>query len=305
MNILLLGKNGQVGWALQRALQPLGRVYAFGQETKADGLSGDITDFDGVARLINQIKPDVVVNAAAYTAVDRAEQECEQAEQINHHAVRHLAAQCREINALLVHYSTDYVFNGQGCSPWHEDNETAPLNIYGQSKRAGEIALENSGARFLNFRTSWVYGVHGSNFIKTMLKLAKTKDTLNIINDQIGAPTGADLIADITAHAVHHYFRLPENERETLMGTYHLAAAGETTWYEYANFIFQAAREQGYAMQIKQVSPITTANYPTPAVRPLNSRLDTQKLRATFSLHLPEWQIGVKHAINDILESKP
>lgn len=301
MKILLLGKNGQVGWELQRALQPLGEVIALDRHANAQGLCGDIANLEAITQLIQQVQPNVVVNATAYTAVDKAEAEVEQADLINHLAVKHLAEQCQAVNALLIHYSTDYVFSGEGVTPWQEQDATAPQNVYGQTKRAGELALEQSAVKFINFRTSWVYGTHGQNFIKTMLRLAQAKEELNIIADQIGAPTGAALIADATAQAIR-YYSLQENEQQQhLCGHYHLAASGETSWYEYAQFIFDVARQKGLVLKLQQVNPIATTAYPTPAKRPLNSRLNTQKLQQQFHLHLPYWQQGVEQVLGEII----
>lgn len=301
MKLLILGKNGQVGWELQRALQPLGDVLALDRHQDAKTqYCGDIANFDAIAQIITQFCPDVVVNATAYTAVDKAEADVEQANLINHLAVQHLAEQCKTVSALLIHYSTDYVFDGQGQTAWQETDEKAPQNAYGHTKLAGEIALEQSQAKFINFRTSWVYGTHGNNFIKTMLKLAKSKDELNIIADQIGVPTGAALIADVTAQVIRYYDFNPDQHHD-LHGHYHLAPQGETSWYDYAQFIFEKARQKGIELQIKQVEAIPTTAYPTPAKRPLNSRLNTQKLQQTFYIHLPEWQQGVEHAIAEMI----
>ncbi|MCU4603042.1 dTDP-4-dehydrorhamnose reductase [Acinetobacter ursingii] len=301
MKLLILGKNGQVGWELQRALQPLGEVLALDRHQDAKTqYCGDITNFDAIARVITQFRPNIVANATAYTAVDQAETDLEQADLINHLAVKHLAEQCKTVSALLIHYSTDYVFDGQGQTAWQETDEKAPQNAYGHTKLAGEIALEQSQAKFVNFRTSWVYGTHGNNFIKTMLKLAKSKDELNIIADQIGVPTGAALIADVTAQVIRYYDFNPDQHHD-LHGHYHLAPQGETSWYDYAQFIFEKARQKGIELQIKQVEAIPTTAYPTPAKRPLNSRLNTQKLQQTFYIHLPEWQQGVEHAIAEMI----
>ncbi|MEL4299769.1 dTDP-4-dehydrorhamnose reductase [Acinetobacter ursingii] len=301
MKLLILGKNGQVGWELQRALQPLGEVLALDRHQDAKTqYCGDITNFDAIARVITQFRPNIVANATAYTAVDQAETDLEQADLINHLAVKHLAEQCKTVSALLIHYSTDYVFDGQGQIAWQETDEKAPQNAYGHTKLAGEIALEQSQAKFVNFRTSWVYGTHGNNFIKTMLKLAKSKDELNIIADQIGVPTGAALIADVTAQVIRYYDFNPDQHHD-LHGHYHLAPQGETSWYDYAQFIFEKARQKGIELQIKQVEAIPTTAYPTPAKRPLNSRLNTQKLQQTFYIHLPEWQQGVEHAIAEMI----
>ena len=302
IKILLLGKNGQVGWELQRALQPLGEVLALGRETdQVSGLSGDVGNFDAIKQTVSQFKPNVVVNATAYTAVDQAESERDQADLINHLAVKHLAEQCVHHDALLVHYSTDYVFDGQGQTPWTEHDETAPVNAYGKTKRDGEVALAHSGARFINFRTCWVYGTHGHNFIKTMLKLAQSKESLTIIDDQRGVPTGAALIADVTAQVIRYYVLQDQAKQSSLHGHYHLAPQGETSWYDYAQLIFAYARQQGQPLMLKNASPIKTSDYPTPAQRPLNSRLNTKKLRSTFHLHLPNWQVGVEHVLGELL----
>ncbi|WP_180055713.1 dTDP-4-dehydrorhamnose reductase [Acinetobacter sp. YH12142] len=301
MKILLLGKNGQVGWELQRALQPLGEVIALDRSINGDGLCGDIANFPAIEHVLKQIQPDIVVNATAYTAVDKAESEQDQADLINHKAVAHLAQLCQKQNVLLVHYSTDYVFEGVGITPWVEDAPKQPVNYYGQTKYEGEIALEKSQVRFINFRTCWVYGTHGHNFIKTMLKLAESKTELSIIQDQVGVPTGAALIADVTAQALRYYTLQNFDQQKKLHGHYHLAPAGETTWYDYANYIFEQARQSGATLAIQTVNPIATSAYPTPASRPLNSRLDTQKLQQTFKLHLPVWQQGVAQVINEIL----
>jgi len=300
MNIILLGKNGQVGWELQRALQPLGHVISLDRQINNNGLCGDISDFMAIEQLYNTIRPDVVINAAAYTAVDNAETDYVQADLVNHLAVKHLADMSKRYNSLLINYSSDYVFDGTLNTPWSEEDNRAPINNYGKTKHDGEMALEQSGARFINFRTSWVYGTHGNNFIKTMLKLAQSKEELNIIADQIGAPTGAALIADITAQALRYY--LINEHTSSFHGHYNLAAQGECSWFDYAQFIFSVAqREMGTKLLIKQVNPIPTSAYPTPAKRPLNSRLNTQKIQNKFQLHLPHWQQGVAHVLGELL----
>lgn len=301
MKILILGKNGQVGWELQRALQPLGKVIALDRSLNEAGLCGDITDFLAIKHVFNQLQPNIVVNATAYTAVDKAESDQVTADLINHKSVAYLAQLCQQNNSLLVHYSTDYVFDGTGLDPWIESSLKQPVNYYGQTKLDGELALEKSRVRFINFRTCWVYGAHGHNFIKTMLKLAESKSELSIIQDQVGVPTGAALIADITAQALRYYTLQSDDHQKQLHGHYHLAPAGETTWYDYANYIFEQARLSGTTLAIEKVNPIATSAYPTPASRPLNSRLNTQKLQQTFKLHLPEWQQGVAQVINEIL----
>ena len=300
MNIILLGKNGQVGWELQRALQPLGHVISLDRQINNNGLCGDISDFMAIEQLYNTIRPDVVINAAAYTAVDNAETGYVRADLVNHLAVKHLADMSKRYNSLLINYSSDYVFDGTLNTPWSEEDNRAPINNYGKTKHDGEMALEQSGARFINFRTSWVYGTHGNNFIKTMLKLAQSKEELNIIADQIGAPTGAALIADITAQALRHY--LINEHPSSFYGHYNLAAQGECSWFDYAQFIFSVAqREMGTKLLIKQINPIPTSAYPTPAKRPLNSRLNTQKIQNKFQLHLPHWQQGVAHVLGELL----
>ncbi|VEG13273.1 dTDP-4-dehydrorhamnose reductase [Moraxella cuniculi] len=298
MKILLLGKNGQVGFELDRSLQPLGQVYALDRHSNADGLCGDVANFNAITQAFHHIRPDIVVNATAYTAVDKAETDTVQAELINHLAVKHLAELTKQHHALLIHYSTDYVFDGTGETAWTEEDSTGPINVYGQTKRQGELALEQSGANFINLRTSWVYGTHGNNFIKTMLKLGASRETLGIIADQIGSPTGASLIADITTQIIRQY---QLNSASIKMGHYHLAPQGECSWYDYAKFIFDVAREMGIDLIVKQVNAIGTADYPTPAKRPHNSRLNTSKLQRNFSLHLPHWQQGVRQVLGELI----
>lgn len=295
MKILLLGKNGQVGWELQRSLAPLGELIALDRHA-VDGLCGDLSDLEALRATIRQIKPDVIVNAAAYTAVDKAESETELASRVNGDASQLMAEEAATLGAWLIHYSTDYVFSGQGSAPWQENDAVAPVNHYGASKLAGEQAISASGCKHLIFRTSWVYGARGNNFAKTMLRLATDRDTLNVIADQIGAPTGADLIADVTALAIRQAMQRPE-----LLGLYHLAASGEVSWHGYASHVIAFAQDNGEQLAVKNVSPIDTTAYPTPARRPLNSRLNTQKLRNNFSLHLPDWQSGVTRMLREVL----
>lgn len=295
MRILLLGKNGQVGWELQRSLAPLGELVALDRYL-VDGLSGDLSNLESLRATIRQIKPDVIVNAAAYTAVDKAESETELADRVNGLASGVMAEEAASLGAWLVHYSTDYVFSGQGFTPWQETDPVAPVNHYGASKLAGEQAIIASGCNHLIFRTSWVYGARGNNFAKTMLRLAKDREALSVIADQIGAPTGADLIADVTALAIQQVTKRPE-----LAGLYHLAAAGEVSWHGYASHVIDFAKAQGEELAVTTVNPIETTAYPTPAQRPLNSRLNTQKLRDNFSLHLPDWQSGVTRMLREVL----
>ncbi len=297
MKILLLGKNGQVGWELQRSLAPLGQLAAL-DRAGPDGLCGDLSDLDGLAATARALQPQVIVNAAAYTAVDRAENEPEQARRINAEAPAVLAREARVCGALLVHYSTDYVFDGSGSRPWREADATGPLSVYGQTKLEGEQAIVASGCAHLILRTSWVYAARGGNFARTMLRLGAERERLTVIDDQWGAPTGAELIADITAHAI-----VQTRQHAEKAGIYHLAAAGETNWFDYAKYVLAQARQLQPAMPIKatEVLPIPTSEYPTPARRPHNSRLDTSKLRATFSLNLPPWQDGVRRMLAEIV----
>lgn len=296
MKILLFGKGGQLGWELQRALAPLGEVVALG--TASPDLCGNFTNLDGIANTVRAVAPDVIVNAAAYTAVDKAESEPELAHIINALAPGVLAAEAHRRGAWLLHYSTDYVFDGSGHAPWRETDSTGPLGVYGTSKLEGEQAIVASGCQHLIFRTSWVYGARGNNFAKTMLRLAKERDRLTVIDDQTGAPTGADILADVSAHALRSALQRPD-----VSGLYHLAAAGETTWHAYASFVLDFARRTGIELKAapEAVIPIPTSAFPTPAKRPHNSRLDTQKLQNTFGLQLPHWQAGVARMLEEVL----
>ena len=297
MKILLLGKNGQVGWELQRALAPLGELTALDRQGD-DGLCGDLTNLDGLAATVRAVQPQVIVNAAAYTAVDKAEGEPELAQRINAEAPAALAREAAALGALLVHYSTDYVFDGSGSAPWAEDAPTGPLGVYGATKLAGEQAIAQTGCPHLILRTSWVYAARGGNFARTMLRLAQERERLTVIDDQWGAPTGAELIADVTAHAVAQTRQQPAKA-----GIYHLTAAGETTWFSYAKFVLALAGQAQKAIKIKatELLPIPTSAYPTPARRPHNSRLDTRKLQTHFGLALPPWQHGVRRMLAEIL----
>ena len=297
MKILLLGKNGQVGWELQRALAPLGELTALDRQGD-DGLCGDLTNLDGLAATVRAVQPQVIVNAAAYTAVDKAEGEPELAQRINAEAPAALAREAAALGALLVHYSTDYVFDGTGSAPWAEDAPTGPLGVYGATKLAGEQAIAQTGCPHLILRTSWVYAARGGNFARTMLRLAQERERLTVIDDQWGAPTGAELIADVTAHAVAQTRQQPAKA-----GIYHLTAAGETTWFSYAKYVLALAGQAQKAIKIKATEflPIPTSAYPTPARRPHNSRLDTRKLQTRFGLALPPWQHGVRRMLAEIL----
>ncbi len=297
MKILLLGKNGQVGWELQRSLAPLGELVTLSHDSKE--LCGDFTDLEGLARTVRAVAPDVIVNAAAHTAVDKAESEAELARTINALAPGMLAEEAKRANAWLIHYSTDYVFDGSGEKPRLEGDVTAPLNVYGTTKLEGEQLIQQSGCRHLIFRTSWVYGARGGNFAKTMLRLARERDSLSVINDQIGAPTGADLLADVTAHAIRTAQQRPE-----VSGLYHLVAGGETSWHGYASFVIDFARLAGVPLKVAlgAIQPVPTSAFPTPAKRPHNSRMDTTKLQRTFDLNLPAWQVGVTRMLSEVLE---
>jgi len=297
MKILLLGKNGQVGWELQRALAPLGELTALDRH-KTNDLCGDLTDLEGLAKTIEVIKPDVIVNAAAHTAVDKAESEPELAQLINAKATEVLASAAKQLNAWLIHYSTDYVFNGSGNKAWLESDETAPLSVYGSTKLEGEQLIQQIDCQHLIFRTSWVYAARGNNFAKTMLRLAKERDTLNVINDQIGAPTGAELIADVTAHAI----RVAQQQID-VSGIYHLVASGETSWYDYARYVLEFAVQSGIELNVdpKKIGAIPTSAYPTPAKRPSNSRLSITKIEETFQLKMPSWQTGVNRMLIETL----
>ena len=294
--ILLLGKNGQLGWELQRSLSVLGEVVALDRHG-LHGWSGDLSQPSALAQTVQQIQPQVIVNAAAYTAVDRAESESDVAHAINAQAPQILAQEAQKLGAWLVHFSTDYVFNGSGQSPWTETDACAPLSVYGQTKWQGEQAVAASGCRHLMFRTSWVYGARGGNFAKTMLKLAQERDALRVIDDQIGAPTGADLLADVTAHALASVLE-PGSESS---GTYHLAASGETSWHGYAQFVLTQAKALGVLLKVQpeDVQAIPTSAFPTPARRPLNSRLETRKIQDTFGLTLPHWTLGVARMLEE------
>lgn len=298
MKILLLGKNGQVGWELQRSLAPLGELLALDRHSTDH--CGDLSQPERLAQTVRDWRPDVIVNAAAHTAVDKAESETDVARCLNATAPAALAQAAAEIGAWLVHYSTDYVFNGQGKQAWQEGDATGPLSVYGQTKLEGEQAITASGCKHLIFRTSWVYAARGGNFAKTMLRLAGERERLNVIDDQHGAPTGADLIADVTAHAIRQVMAKPA---PALTGIYHLVAAGETTWHGYASHVIAQARHINPELSLKvtDIAPVPTTAFPTPAQRPLNSRLNTQKLQQTFGLVMPPWQRGVNRMLAEFL----
>lgn len=295
--ILLLGANGQVGWELQRALAPLGQLKI------CDRKDADLSDLEGLAALVRRAGPDVIVNAGAYTAVDKAESDVANARRINAESVGVLAQVAREMSACLVHYSTDYVFDGRGETPFAEDTATGPLGVYGQTKLDGELAIRESGCYHLIFRTSWVYATRGANFAKTMLRLAKERDELRVIADQFGAPTSAELIADVTALVLQRLAHDSEL-RSRASGTYHLVASGETTWYHYAQFVISEAIRLGSELRStpERIAPIDTSEYPLPAKRPANSRLANDKLQYTFDVKLPNWEYHVQRMIRELVD---
>ncbi len=295
MRVLLLGANGQVGWELQRSLAPLGELIALDRKSLGEA---DFAQPDSLAALVDRVAPDAIVNAAAHTAVDKAESEPALAHALNAAAPGVLARAAAARGALLVHYSTDYVFDGSGTHARTEDAPTGPLGVYGQTKLAGEQAIRESGARHLILRTSWVYGARGQNFPKTMLRLAQEREALRVIDDQVGAPTGADLLADVTAHALRTLTAQP-----ALAGTYHLVASGETSWHGLARFAIDTARalRPDLPWKVSRIDPIPTTEYPTPARRPLNSRLDTTRLQTAFALRLPPWEAGVRRMLTEFL----
>lgn len=297
MNILLLGANGQVGWQLRRSLAPLGDVTALDRRSQA--FCGDLSDTSGLANTVRTLRPDVIVNAAAYTAVDRAEAEKDLAFQINATACKVLAIEAAALGAWLVHYSTDYVFDGSGSRPWEETDMPSPLNTYGASKLAGEQHITAQTPHHLIFRTSWVFDSWGQNFLKSILRAAAVRDSLNVVSDQWGAPTRAALIADVTAHAIQRV-RAPDGA--TLAGVYHLAAAGETHWHTYAMTVVQQALARGIPLQTQpdRIAPIPASQYPVAAARPANSRLNTAKLRRAFNLQMPAWQAGVDAVVGEL-----
>ena len=296
MKILLLGKNGQVGWELQRSLAPVGELLAL--DRHSTDFCGDLSQPERLAQTVRDWRPDVIVNAAAHTAVDRAESEPDLALCLNATAPAALAQAAADTGAWLVHYSTDYVFNGQGEQAWQESDATGPLSVYGQTKLEGEHHINASGCKHLIFRTGWVYAARGGNFAKTMLRLAAERERLTVIDDQHGAPTGADLIADVTAHAIRQALQKP-----ALSGLYHLVASGETSWHGYASHVITQARcvRPDLALRVNEIAPVPTASFPTPAQRPRNSRLHTGKLQQAFGLVLPPWQAGVNRLLTEIL----
>ena len=296
--ILLLGRNGQLGWELQRSLAPLGRLTALGRAQANLEKPATLRD------AIRNNAPDLIVNAAAYTAVDKAEAEPDAAATVNSQAVGVLAEEAKKLGALLVHYSTDYVFDGSKSGPYTEDDAPNPLSVYGRTKLEGDRAIQASGCRHLIFRTSWVYAARGGNFVKTILRLAGERDELKVVADQIGAPTSAELLADVTALCAGFVTHCPERFAG-VAGTYNLAASGETSWHNYAQFVVENAVRLGLPLKLASaaIRPIATSEYPLPAQRPLNSRLATDKLRSVFGIELPHWQIHLERVIAELVPS--
>jgi len=297
IKILLLGKNGQVGWELQRSLATLGEVIAL--DRNSTGYCGDLADLNGLATTIQVIMPEVVVNAAAYTAVDKAETDEVSAQLINSQAVEVLAKETAKLGALLVHFSTDYVFDGEGRHFREEDEKTNPLNIYGKTKREGEMTVSRYNPQHLIFRTSWVYAARGNNFAKTISALIKNKEALSVIDDQIGAPTGAELIADCTAIAIRKVLEHKDN-----YGIYHLVSSGETSWYGYAKYLHELLQQLGVPLVVKDISAVTSNAFPTTAKRPRNSRLSNRKLSSVFNINIPDWKHGISRLISELEDVK-
>ena len=294
MKLLLLGGNGQVGRELRRSLKGLGELQVATRQGAGSDLLADFDAPDALEDLVRRVAPDVVVNAAAYTAVDRAEAEPDGAFRVNAAAPAALARACAGEGALLVHYSTDYVFDGTGSRPYREEDPTAPLGVYGASKLAGEQAIRDSGARHAILRTAWVYAAHGSNFLRTMLRLGGERDELGVVADQVGAPTPAHFIANATAEIVR--------QGVDASGTWHLTAAGQASWHEFARAIFEQAHAAGRLPRVPRVRAIGTSDYPTPARRPAYSVLDTSRLRADFGITPPSWRQGLRDVIGQVAD---
>lgn len=294
MKIVLLGKEGQVGWELQRSLSTVGDLVASEQHEL------DLECLDDVRRWVRRHEPNIIVNAAAYTAVDQAESEPEKVRRINAEAVGVLAEEANRLNAWLVHYSTDYVFDGEKTTPYDECDDANPLSVYGRSKLEGEERIRDRHPKHMIFRTSWVFASRGKNFARTILRLAKEKEKLSVISDQHGAPTSAELIADVTALALHR--AVQNGSHIDLAGTYHLVARGETSWHGYAQYVLTVARERGITLKTApdEVYPIKTEAHPLPARRPRNSRLNVSKLTNIFGVHLPDWRIHVRRLIEEL-----
>jgi dTDP-4-dehydrorhamnose reductase len=300
MKILLLGKDGQVGWELQRALLPLGELLSLGRQDV------DLTDLDAIRSCVRLQRPTIIVNAAGYTAVDKAEIEAVKARSVNELAVRVLAEEALQLDCWLIHYSTDYVFDGKKTTAYDENDEALPLSVYGETKLDGENAIINSGCKYLILRSSWVYSIRGANFPLAILRRAIERDQIDVVSDSVGAPTSASLIADITAHVL---YRLTWDSllKNSVSGTYHLAASGKTSWYEYANFLVGLAKKNGLPVRVaaNKIFPVSSESYKTAAKRPQNSQLNTKKLCDKFGLVIPEWEVHVERFINELAMLKP
>lgn len=299
MKILLLGADGQVGWECQRSLSILGSLATHDRET------ADFLDPSALKLIVRKVKPDVIVNAAAYTAVDQAEADSETAYKVNAQAVSILASEAKALGACFVHYSTDYVFDGKKEGSYREDDITNPQSVYGKSKRDGELAIIESGCHYFIFRTSWVFASRGNNFAKTMIKLASEREELKVVADQVGAPTSAELIADVTALVVGRLMKQPTFAGK-YAGIYNLVASGEATWYGFAKRVLEKASALGVELRIKpaDVEAISTAEFSRAAVRPTNSRMDTQKLQSLLDIDLPDWQFHVDRMVTEFIESQ-
>lgn len=297
MKILILGANGQVGWECQRSLSIMGELEVH------DRTTAYFQNYDQLRNVVRKAKPDIILNAAAYTAVDQAETDSEVAFQVNADAVSVLAQEAKQLEACLVHFSTDYVFDGTKRGFYSEEDETSPQSVYGKSKRDGELAIIESGCHYFILRTSWVFATRGHNFAKTMLKLAQERDELRVVADQWGAPTSAELIADICALLVYQT-RQQSDFAGRHSGIYNLAAAGETNWFEYAKAVLNIAKQSGLPLRVEPLDlvPVSTTEFPRPAPRPANSRLSTEKLTRLLNITMPKWQLHVEKMVAEILE---
>jgi len=295
MKLLLLGSNGQLGWELQRSISMLGELKVCDRNTV------DFFDLDGLRKLIRGYKPDVIVNAAAYTDVDKAESDEENAFRVNSKAVDLLAQEAKVLDAWLIHYSTDYVFDGTKMGAYIEEDKTNPLSIYGKTKLQGEEVIKKSKCKYLIFRTSWLYGTHGKNFFKTIIKLAKERDELRVVSNQIGAPTSAELVADVTSLCLYRIAQNSLSSKE-ISGIYHLTSTGKASWYDFAKYVIIEAKKSGgvFLTNPENIIAINASEYVLPAKRPANSLLDTQKLCKTFNLQLPVWQIHADRVIREL-----
>ena len=305
MKLLVLGGDGQVGFELMRSLVPLGEVVSATRNGAGHTVDADLARADSLARALDAITPAIVVNAAAYTAVDRAEDEPELADRINHHAVAEIGAWAAKNGAGVVHYSTDYVFDGSATHPYRETDPTAPAGVYGRTKRDGEMALLASGARHLILRTAWVYAARGKNFLLTMLRLARERDELRVVDDQIGAPTPARLIADATAEVLSSWHVSLETSDARFDGLHHLVAAGQCSWHAFATAIVAGAAARGLIERAPRVVAIGTSDYPTRARRPAFSVLDTERLQGAFGLQLPDWEAGLESVLDELAAGRP